>query len=275
VPSLHELQRRFAAALFDGTDASAAADICARGIDPAAALGIYRRQLHETFRRALALAFPVIERLVGAGFFIKLAREFQAAHPSRCGDLQRIGVPVAAFLRDRFQAGPYAYLADVAALEWAYEESMAAPAAAAFDARELAGIDCAHYAQLRFALHPACRLASSAYPVLQIWHANQPCSPATEVIDLASGATRVVLLRPGERVRFHRLGEAEFALVSSLASNSSLGVALDAALQADAGFDLVPVLRRLVVLGVFTGATLPLDARGAPFSGLAPTAPHI
>jgi hypothetical protein len=271
VPSLHELQRRFAAALFDTAEAPIEAEIRSSSLDPSAALGIYRAHLHETFRGALAPAFPVIERLVGAQFFEALARQFQAAHPSHSGDLQRIGVPFPAFLRDRFHAGPYAYFADVAALEWAIEESMTAPAAPAFDARELCGIAPAHYADLHFALHPACRLVSSAYPLLPIWHANQPRSAATQVIDLASGSTCVLLLRAGARVHFHHLGAPEFALLCALASNSSLGAALDAALHADAAFDLVPVLRKLFEIGAFVGATLHLDAAGEQRAGLGPT----
>ena len=258
MPSLHELQRRFAAALFDEAGALVSAAIRADGIDPVARLDIYRTQLHAAFERSLARAFPVIERLVGSNCFKSLAREFQAKHPSRSGDLQHIGAPFAAFLQDKFCQGPYAYFSDVAALEWAYQESMTAAAAPAFDLSALQAIDPADYAQLHFEFHPACRLFSSAYPVLDIWRANQGSSAANQTtIDLASGRrARVLLLRPAHVVQFHLLSAASFALLAALADDLTLGAALDAAQNADAAFDLGSALRHFVALGVLTGATL-------------------
>src|SRR3984957_19228850 len=122
MPTLRELQRRFAAAVFADDCDPVSADVRACGIDGRARLGIYRRQLQATFARTLALEFPVIERLVGGEYFQRLAREFQAVHPSRSGNLQHIGAPFAAFLRQRFGGGPYDYFADIAELEWAIEE---------------------------------------------------------------------------------------------------------------------------------------------------------
>jgi hypothetical protein len=256
VPPLHELQRRFAAALFDETADAASIDIRADAGDGAARLGIYLQQLRAHFQRALALEFPVIKRLVGADYFGRLARDFQARHPSRAGDLAHIGAPFAAFLEERFGAGRYAYLAPVAALEWAYHESMHAPEAPGLDCNALAQIDSTRYPRLRFELHPACRLYSCAYPVLDIWRANQPDAQGAQSIDLASGATRVLLHRRAQVVEFHALSAAHYALVAALARRATLGAAFDAARKADAAFDLGAALRHLVALGALTAARL-------------------
>ena len=42
------------------------------------------------------------------------------------GDLHHVGAPFAAFLREQFADTGYLYLADVAALEWAYQECLVA-----------------------------------------------------------------------------------------------------------------------------------------------------
>jgi hypothetical protein len=256
VPTLRELQRRFAAALF--ADASEPLGVAIRpaGVDGGARIDIYRDQLHAVFAHSLALEYPVIERLVGSQYFQRLAFEFQTAHPSRAGDLQHIGAPFAAFLQERYPSSPYGYLADVAALEWALQESMVAPAAQVFDLHALRGVDPADYAQLLFEFHPACRLVSSPYPVLDIWHANQPGRAAGETIDLASGMTRVLVHRAAGGVEFHDLSAPEFALLETLARNSCLDIALQAAQQIDAAFDLGAALRRVVALGAVTGALL-------------------
>jgi uncharacterized protein len=256
VASLHELQRRFAAALLDNAGASISADIRPGGISARAGLEIYRIQLRATFLRTLSLEFPVTERLVGSDCFKSLAREFQIGHPSRAGDLHHIGAPFPAFLAERFGGGRYDFLSHVAALEWAYQESMIAPAAAALDPEALRAIDPADYGQLHFQLHPACRLLCSAYPVLAIWHANQPGAGPIGRINLAHGATRVLLHRPAQVVQFHLLSVAHAALLEALGRDFTLGEALDAAHNVDPAFELGAPLRHFVALGVLTRATL-------------------
>jgi hypothetical protein len=256
VPTLRELQRRFAAAVFADDYGPVSADVRACGIDGRARLGIYRAQLHGAFARTLALEFPVIERLVGGEYFQQLAREFQAAHPSRSGNLHYIGAAFATFLRERFGGGAYDYFSDVAELEWAIEECSSAPEAPAFDVRALSSVDPAHYADLQFEFHPACRLVSSRYPLLDIWRANQRDCTAEKIIDLRSGATRVLVQRSARAIVFHALSAPEFALFDSMSRGSSLGAALEAAQDIGADFDLGAALRRFLALHALTAARL-------------------
>lgn len=253
MPTLRESQQSFAAALLDGVCAPINAFLRNDGADSGARIGIYRQQLYAVFVRALALEFPVVERLVGSECFQRLGRDFQSAHPSRAGNLHHIGGPFAGFLKERFSAGAYEYLADVAALEWALLETLVAPEAPAFDPRALRNVAPADYAQLHFELHPACRLVHSRYPTLDIWLANQDGASATQIIDLASGGTRVLVQR-SSAVGFHRLSAPEFALLNALGRDCSLGAALDAAQRSDAAFDLAAALRRCVALKAFTTA---------------------
>jgi len=257
VPTLRELQRRFAAAVTGDDCGPVSAELRACGIDARARLGIYRRQWHATFARTLALQFPVIERLVGGEYFQRLSREFQTVQPSRSGDLQHIGAPFAAFLKQRFNGGPYEYFADVADLEWAIEESSIAPAAPAFDPQALSSVAPAQYADLLFEFHPACRLVSSCYPVLDIWRANQKGCSAETIIDLGSGATRVLVQRSAEAIMFHALSAPEFAFLEKLYQDCCLGTALDTAHGVHAAFDSGSALRRCVALHVLTAAKLP------------------
>jgi hypothetical protein len=256
VPTLRELQRRFAAALFADAYEPLSADLRVSGSDGRARLGVYRNQLHAAFARTLALEFPVIERLVGGEYFQRLGREFQAVHPSRAGNLHHIGAPFAAFLKQRFSGGPYDYLPDVAELEWALQECTVAPEAPAFDLHALQSVDPANYADLHFEFHPACRLVRSRYPTLDIWRANQIGSTAAEIIDLASGETRVLAQRSAQGVVFHVLSAPEFAFLVKIARDFSLGAALAAAQRKDAAFDLGAALRRCVALNAVTAVKL-------------------
>ncbi len=255
---LRDLQKLFAGALFDyapdavaprihGSETEAAQGVA---IDAHARLAIYRNNLHEGFRKALALEFPAIERLVGEDYFCQLALSFQAEHPSRSGDLHSIGEPFARFLLQRFEGTQYAYLPDVATLEWAYQQSSVAADAPSFDPAALRDIPQEGYGQLRFTLHPACGLVRSPYPVMRIWAVNQPNADADEVVDLSSGADFILVRRAAEGVEMRRIAAAEFAMLDAFSQGAKLADALESAYAVDPNFDLGEALRRLIALGV-------------------------
>jgi hypothetical protein len=256
MPSLRELQQNMSAALFDGASGSLAALVLDEGIGAEEGLGIYRNNLREGFRKTLALEFPVIERLVGEDYFRQLVLEFQAAEPSRNGDLHHVGAPFAAFLQRRFAGTEYAYFADVAALEWAHCEVLVAADSDGAGLEALAAIPPERYGDLRFSLAPSARLLRSPFPVVRIWQANQPQAPATETLDLASGATNVLVRRGPTEVEFHLLDDASFALAAALAGGATLEAAFEEAQRADAAFDLGASLKRLVGLGVLVAPAL-------------------
>jgi hypothetical protein len=270
--ALRELQRQFSATLFAGRDGGELLEeVVADGIDAARRLDIYRNNLQEGFRKALALEFPVIERLVGNDYFHQLARDFLAAHPSRCGDLHHIGAPLPSFLTERFSDSDYAYLPDVARLEWAVEEAGIAADEPPFDLTSLQSIGAEDCARLRFALHPACRLVRSRYPILQIWRANQPELPGEEIIDLGQGGENVLVHRtfvdPARGGQFAAgvellgLEASTFAFLEALAAGFDLAAALEASRHHDEQFDVGTALRRFIHTGALTRAHLPETLR--------------
>ena len=255
MPALRELQEQFVAALFDSADERAASHIVANGVTPVERLDIYRNNLREGFIKALAIAYPVVERLVGVDYFRQLALEFQKAHPSRAGNLHHAAAPFPAYLRERFAGTEFTYLADVAALERAHEEALIAAEAEAITADALRGIAPDRYEHLRFELHPACSLVQSAYPIVRIWRANQSDAPADDIIDIDSGGDTVLVLRTPECIEFHFLPAAEFAALDALARGEPLGLALERAQATDPDFDLGAALRRFITLKVFAGVS--------------------
>lgn len=247
--ALRELQMRFTNALF-GSFALPDVDVPDR-------LDIYRNNLREGFIKALAIGFPVIEKLVGVEFFRRLALDFLIAHPSRSGDLHPIGAPFARFLQARFANTEYAYFADVAALEWAHQQVLIAADAQPIALDALAAVNPADYENLRFELHPAAALVRSAFPIIRIWQANQPDASADDQIDLAADGDNVLVLRAADWIELHSLPAGDFAALEALAAGASLGAALECALSADATFDLGIALRRFLSLGLLVRLHLP------------------
>ena len=257
MPSLRDVQRQVAHALFDGDLTDVAEIVLDSGYGRTAGLEVYRNNLRVGFEQALALEFPVLERLVGIDCFRQLARDYHTQHPSHSGDLHHVGESFADFLASRFADTEYQYLADVAELEWACELVSIAADDAPLPADALATVDADRYADLHLLRRAASRLVSSAFPVSHIWEANQRDRNAIESIDLRAGADNILVLRSRDGLVQLRLSSAELALLHALESSETLGAALDAALAADPNFDFAAAFGRLMAHGVFARFTLP------------------
>ncbi|MDW8260680.1 MAG: DNA-binding domain-containing protein, partial [Gammaproteobacteria bacterium] len=222
----------------------------------------YRRNWRENGCRTLQLEFPVIVRLVGADYFRQTACEYLQAHPSRSGDLHHLGRAWPAFLRAKFADSEYAYLADVAVLEWALQEAMiAADDTRRFDPTGLAALAPEVLERLRLAVHPAVRVVSSAYPILRIWEANQPDIADPPLIDLQSGGEHVLIVRPQRASSLLRLDAGAAACLRALSAGEPLGAALDAALAQEPTFDLQAALTRWVDNRILVAWSLPTTSR--------------
>lgn len=256
MPALRELQLEFTAALFSASSEHSASNepvhawIRADGIAAADRIDIYRNNLRAGFIKALAIGFPVIERLSGTDYFRQLALAFLQAHPSRAGNLHHIGEPFAPFLKERFAGTQYEYFADVAALEWAHQCALVAPDRPALTADAFREIAPADYEHLVFELHPACGFVNASSPVVRIWRANQPETQSDEAIDLTSSADKVLVLRTPECVELHTLPGARFALFAALGRGENLGTALERAQAVEPEIDLGEALRHLLALKV-------------------------
>jgi hypothetical protein len=252
---LRELQLRFVAALYESSDAVIAGALADGAPSPAARLGVYRNNLREGFIGALALGYPVVEKLVGDAFFRQTARDFQLLHPSRSGDLSDAGALFPGYLRARYADGDLAWLPDVAELEWALECVATAPAVGAIDPASLARMPADRYEDLVFAPNPATRLVESRYPIVRIWQTNQPGAP-TEQVDLDAGAEHLLVRRHRGEFQFVRLSPADFTFARMLSRGTTLGLATDASLAIDVDFDLARALRTLIQAGAFARIAL-------------------
>jgi hypothetical protein len=243
--ALHEVQRAFGAWLL-GREHDAPGWASGDDLPVEARLRVYRNNSRALFEQALQLTYPVLWRRVGADYFLQLSHHYRDAHPSRCGDLHEVGRAFPGFLATHLGGGPYAWLAELALLEWSVADAgvaAEAPAAAAAALAELAP-ECV--ASARFTYVPSLRLARSSVPVLSIWRANQPDGDGRP-IDLASGGECVLVHRNSVEVELRSLEPAEFAFVEATARGATLGEAIDAAALP---LDVLPtVLHRLFADG--------------------------
>lgn len=245
--SLRELQTDFMGALLGGELTAPSALLAAGCTAPARRLQIYRNNVQANFIDSLHSSFPALWRLVGEDYFRQVAREYHKSHPSRSGDLLHVGAAFPGFLAELHRADAYRYLGDVARFEWRCQEALLAAEHAPLDFERLRGVPPAQYEALRFRLSPALRLFDSPFPILRIWEVNVASDAEPELIDLASGADCLAIVRQRLELKFYRLSPGEKCFLDALQSGAACGAAIESSSACEEEFDAGAALRRFVL----------------------------
>jgi len=254
---LRDLQRAFVQGALSTAAPALIAEIIGGGIAPERRLAIYRNNAIEGFLKTLQASFPTIVRLSGEDWFRQVGRQYMHRHPSRSGNIHYVGEHFASFLEAQLAGSRYEYFADVARLEWAYQEVLVAADHPSFELSALALVAPSDYGALTFSTHPAMRLMQSQFPVLAIWRANQPDAASDERIALDEGSSSVLLIRREDHVELRELPPADFALLAALARGESLEQAAECAFEIDPQVALDATLGRIVSLGTLVDFTAP------------------
>lgn len=245
--ALRELQSAFRDALLHGDVDAIVSSVRACGVAPSRRIAVYRNNVLHNYSEALRAVYPVVERLVGEAFFAGAARKYIVAHPSVSGDLHDFGHLFGAFLEGFGPAASVPYLGDVARLEWLWHECFHAADHPPLSLQRLGGVADESLAELRFRLHPACRLFASRYPVGKIWAVNQPDWLGAKDVDLeADGSSRLLIRRDGYAIAIEPLGDAQFEMLLAIGRGEPLVRACELACAADPEFELDSFLRRQV-----------------------------
>lgn len=132
---------------------------------PRERVDIYARMYAYRLQEALSLDFPAVAAAIGEERFWSLTRDYVADRPSRGSNLNAYSAGFPAYVARRRGLPGAAFLAELAALEWAlvavvHERSAAPPAL-----EHLTNATAAQWEGARFVLAPATRLLAFRYPV--------------------------------------------------------------------------------------------------------------
>lgn len=210
--SLRELQRSFAAAVRDPESACA--------VRPPENLSVYRNNAAIGFRAALQRTFPVVRRRVGDDYFRQLAAHYRDRFPSRSGDLHWAGRDFAAFLDEYLAGSDYAWLADLARLEWSCHECSVAAELPPAGAEQLGRFDAADLEHLVFGLQSSLRLHAFSYPVFSVWQANQ--ADNAPPVDQSLGSECGVVHSRDDQAAVRLLEPCLFSFLSALSERVTL-----------------------------------------------------
>jgi hypothetical protein len=219
VASLRESQAAFAAALRDP------AASCA--VLPRENFSVYRNNSFHAFHSALALGFPVLRKRVGDDYFRQLTGLYRHGFPSRSGDLHWVGRDFATFLAGHLRGSEYAWLADLARLEWSCEQAGVASLHASVGAEVLARFAPEQLEFLLLTLQPSLQLLASDFPVFSVWRANQGDSASP--VDQSAGPQCGLVRQRFDAIEVRRVEPRLFSYLSALAAGAPLGEAISSA----------------------------------------------
>ncbi len=245
---LGRLQKQFRLAVL-GRDHGGLADVIQAPGPVSDRLAIYRNTVQGSLTEALAATFPVFRRIVGEEFFAGFARRFIAVHPPQRPQLSAYGAAFPDFIASADLNQQLPYVADVARLEWARNESYFAPDAPLLDAQRLA-VDAESLEDMTLRLHPATRCVVSRYPIFRIWEVNQPEIADVPIVDM-SVPQAVLISRPKHHVVVRPMALADAAFIIAIQEGETFGDAADTAFLNDPAFDLQAALTQHFVHGTF------------------------
>ena len=250
MPSLLELQTAFAGAVLDRPGEALLQAIAADGIAAEHRLAIYRNHYRITLEEALATTFPVVRQLVGSGFFAAAAHRFIAAMPPTAPCLFEYGAGFSGTLAGLPELRRFAFVPDVARLEWAFNVAYHAADHRPLTAADFADIAPEDYPRLRLALAPSAVLFASPYPALEIWQAHREGKVEAASIAVSGEPCRLLLLRQDDEVAWRELDAAEFAFLAALRRGLPLDLAHQLAMRHDTVFELASALGWLLAEGL-------------------------
>lgn len=202
-------------------------------------LKTYRANGHALAERALAAAYPVLARLIGATSFAALARDFWHHQSPTDGDIGLWGGALPGFVQASAQLADEPYLGDVARAEWTLHVA-AGVADAPTDPASWALLAQADPADTYLLLAPGTTVLSSQYPVASVLAAHANADTVDEYALTLAGerlragvAETLIVWRDGLRPAAREALPGEAALVGALLAQAPLATALAAAPELD------------------------------------------
>lgn len=204
------------------------------------AFEIYRNNYRQALLRALAQSFPVVEQLVGEGFFRAMAQDYLELTPPTSRLLRDYGESFAEFIGRFGPAAPVPYLADVARLEYVLVQAFYASDEADDPTGNLTALGVE--SQLRW--RGSTQLIRSLYPIVSIWQAHKT---GEDLAGLDWRPENGLIVRDAHTVGAHALDDTEAAIADVFRNPASLETALES-LGPDAAPAAAQAIRRLLDL---------------------------
>lgn len=216
-------------------------------------LQIYRNNVIGSLAVAMQLTYPLIVILTGESFAENVMRSFVRENPPREACLARYGEGFDEYIESYEPARGLPYLADVARLEWAMNESFYARDDSALDPSDLQNVPGSELADMALRLRSSVRLMESRWPLPAIREfCLQEKRDESQTLDLDQGSCKVMVYRPFLSAEIELLDPAEYDFLKGVSEGSPLGDILESVLQTHPDFDFQAFLQKHLRLETFS-----------------------
>lgn len=140
---------------------------------------IYHNQYFLSLSESLSKSYSCVKRLVGEGFFNKLARDFIVLYPSKTGSVIDYGDEFSSFIKSSPYCKTVPYLVDIAEFERLYKHC--------------------YFSGIVSFMH-------SMYPIIKIWQLSED----SEQLDLTSGEDYLKIYRQGGEVLVEKITQQQY-----------------------------------------------------------------
>jgi len=221
IATIQQQQRRLAAAIRDGADAT--------GLlagDHALGLEVYRHAYRARLVAALADNYTVLARALGDEAFEALGHAYLAAHPSWHPSIRWFGDKLADFMAGADEElVPHASLVDFARMDWGLRGAFDAADAPPLDPATLAALGPDDWACLVLRLQPHVQRVSLAHAIEPAWRVLREWEPESgtdqpELAEPVPHAHALLAWRQDGQTRWRSLQPLEAALLDGVAAGA-------------------------------------------------------
>ena len=169
--TLAQLQRDYKRYLFAGDDRIVDSIVDTEQLAARDRLEIYANAYRSRLREALSAEYPVTKQVVGDGPFIDLLDAYIDANPSTSFTLRGFGAKFGAFVESKADLPNRAFVAELAAFEWALVVAFDARDAGVATVADLAEISPETWPTLELLPHPSARVVDLRFDTVDVWNA--------------------------------------------------------------------------------------------------------
>lgn len=198
------------------------------GHDLTERLGIYQNNLKATANRAITIAYPVLEKLVGESSMRLLSQRLLKAEDFHTGDWGDWGEGLASIIETSELADDFPFLSDVAKFEWKRHRASRTPETG-FDRETLTLLESNDLNSLYIQLPRSLQLLASDFPVDTLWDAHQDQNNQQDLkktlqreLETGSNEYHFIIYANGIHCVHQRISQQEFLWLSSILSGHSL-----------------------------------------------------
>lgn len=253
---LSEFQNNFKDLMLDHPDAledlnpDLADQFQKNGIALPKRLAVYRNNIVGSLTDVMLDSFPTLKALVGEEFLTQMGRSFILEHPPSHGCLNFYGTGFDQYIENFPPAQELPYLADIARLEIALNDSYYAKDEGALTPQSLGNIPEAELSTLPLILMDHVKLIQSLYPLDEIYNFCNTENPDGE-LDLNAGGVKLMIFRADLETHLKTLSDSEFHFLSLCEKQAALSDAIAETVNTYPDFDFGAFLQTFLPLETF------------------------